>query len=130
MNESSTCVFLVTNFFSVLSCMSTICLVSVSNSAGRIFLFPRKTLVFVSPVEKMFKFWQGGIFTVAPFFFPFSFFPLINLLSPLVPRLLSLWRTAVKKICAAKSFFFASKFLGTLNLKASVDLFRPDSAWN
>ncbi len=79
------CVFTYCLFFSSQCCMSAICLVSVSISVGQI--IPRKTLVSVSPVEKMLEFWQGEIFTVAlsvsPFFL--SFFPSINLPSLLVP---------------------------------------------
>lgn len=66
------CVFTYWLFFSAQCCMSAICLVSVSIRVGQIFFIPRKTLVSVSPVEKMLEFWQGGIFTVAlsvsPFF--------------------------------------------------------------
>lgn len=40
-----------------------------------IFSIPRKTLVSVSPVEKMFEFWQDGIFTVVPCVSPRSFPP-------------------------------------------------------
>lgn len=71
--HKSTCVFLLTDFSFQCSaaCQPSVWYLYPLVLARFFFFIPRKTLVSVSPVEKMLKFWQGGIFTVAPSVSPF-----------------------------------------------------------